>query len=79
MKDFIWECRTKVRFGQGCVREYLADLVREFALPTTLRELGFGEEEHALLPEIAESCFISEGAFRQLTHEEILEIYEECW
>ena len=33
MKDFKWECRTKVRFGQGCVREYLADLVREFASP----------------------------------------------
>jgi len=79
MKDFSWECRTKVRFGQCCVREYLADLVKEFALPATLRELGFGEEEHALLPEIAESCFIAEGAFRQLTNEEILEIYEECW
>ena len=57
----------------------LQDLIKEMGLPATLRELGFGEEEHALLPEIAESCFISEGAFRQLTHEEILEIYEECW
>ncbi len=57
----------------------LADFIKEMGLPSTLRELGFGNEERALLPEIAESCFISEGAFRQLTHEEILEIYEECW
>lgn len=57
----------------------LADFIKEMGLPTTLRELGFSEEEHGLLPEIAKSCFISEGAFRRLTHEEILKIYEECW
>ena len=57
----------------------LQDFIKETGLPTKLRELGFEEEEHALLPEIAESCFISEGAFRPLTHDEILEIYEECW
>ena len=57
----------------------LADFIKETGLPSTLRELGFGNEERALLPEIAESCFISEGAFRQLTHDEILEIYEEVW
>ena len=33
MNDFNWECRTKVRFGKGCVREYLAGLVEEFAIP----------------------------------------------
>ena len=59
--------------------EALADLIREVGLPTTLRELGFGEAEKSLLPEIAESCFISGGAFRQMTAGEILEIYEECW
>ena len=47
-------------------------------LPTTLRDIGFGKEEAAMLPEIAESCFISGGAFRPLTKEEILEIYKEC-
>lgn len=57
----------------------LADLIREAGLPTTLRELGFGEAEKAMLPEIAKSCFVSGGAFRQLTQEEILEIYNECW
>lgn len=57
----------------------LAEFIEEAGLPTTLRQLGFGEEERALLPEIAESCFISGGAFRQLTADEVLEIYNECW
>jgi alcohol dehydrogenase YqhD (iron-dependent ADH family) len=57
----------------------LESFIKEMGLPSTLRELGFGEEERRLLPEIAESCFISGGAFRQLTPEEILEIYEEVW
>lgn len=57
----------------------LAALIREAGLPASLRELGFGEKERALLPEIAESCFISGGAFRPMTKQEILEIYNECW
>ena len=59
--------------------EELASLIKDTGLPTTLRELGFGKEEYEMLPEIAESCFISQGAFRQMTTEEILEIYKECW
>ena len=56
----------------------LAEFIKEIGLPTTLRELGFGEAEIAMLPEIAESCFISEGAFRPLTKKEIFDIYLEC-
>ncbi len=59
--------------------EELASFIKENGLPTTLRELGFGKEEYEMLPEIAESCFISQGAFRPMTKEEILEIYKECW
>lgn len=59
--------------------EALAGLISEAGLPVSLRELGFGEAEKALLPEIAASCFISGGAFRQMTADEILEIYKECW
>ena len=59
--------------------EALADFINEMGLPTSLRELGFGEDEHRLLPEISGSCFISEGAFRALDAAEILQIYEECW
>ena len=57
--------------------EYGSDFIKEMGLPTTLRDIGFGEQEAAMLPEIAESCFISQGAFRPLTKEEILEIYRE--
>ena len=59
--------------------EELEKFIREIGLPTTLRELGFGEAEKELLPEIAHSCFISKGAFRPMKFREILEIYEECW
>lgn len=59
--------------------EALADFIKEVGLPTTLRDIGFGEEEKKMLPEIAKSCFISQGAYRPMTHEEILEIYKECW
>ncbi|MCF0141054.1 MAG: iron-containing alcohol dehydrogenase [Mogibacterium sp.] len=51
--------------------------IREMGLPTTLRELGITDKSQ--LREIADSCFISQGAFRPLTHDEILEIYEECF
>lgn len=57
----------------------LANFIKEVGLPTTLRDIGFGEEEKKKLPEIAKTCFISQGAFRKMTHQEILEIYEECW
>ncbi len=59
--------------------EALGSFIKEMGLPVTLRELGFGSKEYEMLPEIAESCFISQGAFRPLTREEILEIYKECW
>jgi alcohol dehydrogenase YqhD (iron-dependent ADH family) len=59
--------------------EELESFIKEMGLPSTLREIGFGKEEYKMLPEIAESCYISQGAFRPLTKGEILEIYEECW
>ena len=57
----------------------LQAFIKEADLPATLRDIGFGADEEKLLPEIAGSCFISQGAFRQLSSEEILEIYRECW
>ena len=56
--------------------EALADFIRELGLPATLKELGADREQ---LPEIAASCGISAGSYRELTHEEILEIFAECY
>ena len=57
----------------------LESFIREMGLPQNLRELGFGSAEKEMLPEIAKSCFISQGAFRPMDADEILEIYKECW
>lgn len=59
--------------------DMLEAFIAEMGLPGSLRELGFGESDRAMLPGIAKSCFISQGAFRPLDTAEILEIYEECW
>ncbi len=56
--------------------EALADFIREIGLPTTLKELGAKEDQ---LKQIADSCGISAGSYRQMTHEEILEIFQECY
>ena len=54
----------------------LADFIREIGLPTTLQELGLRDE--SMLKEIADSCGISAGSYKKMTHEEILEIFREC-
>lgn len=57
--------------------EALADFIREIGLPSSLRELGIGEE--ADLKEIADSCGISAGSYKQMTREEIFQILQECY
>lgn len=54
----------------------LEDFIWEIGLPTTLRELGVDEKTD--LKKIADSCAISQGGYRKLSHEEILEIFREC-
>lgn len=54
----------------------LAGFIRELGLPTTLKELGAEREQ---LREIADSCGISQGSYKPMTHEEILEIFQECY
>lgn len=39
-------------------------------------ELGARKEQ---LKEIADSCGISQGSYKPMTHEEILEIFQECY
>ena len=54
----------------------LEDFIRELGLPTTLKELGVEREQ---LREIACSCGISNGSYRRITHDEILDIFQECY
>lgn len=56
--------------------EALADFIREIGLPASLRELGIGKETD--LKEIADSCGISAGSYKRMTHREIFEIFQEC-
>ena len=56
--------------------EALADFIQEVGLPTTLKELGV---EKAQLKEIANSCGISQGSYKRLTHQEIYQIFQECY
>ncbi len=55
----------------------LAAFIKEIGLPTTLKELGVTDE--SMLKEIADSCGISAGSYRKMTHEEILKIFQECY
>ncbi len=55
----------------------LAEFIKKIGLPTTLQELGLTDK--SLLKEIADSCGISPGSYKQMTHDEILEILEECY
>lgn len=57
--------------------EALADFIRELGLPTTLRELGVTGETP--LEEIASSVFLTSGGYSRLTHEDVLDIFQECF
>ena len=66
-------------WGDVCsvAKDALAKFIQEIGLPTTLKELGVTDKEQ--LKEIAESCGISAGSYKKMTHEEILEIFQECY
>lgn len=57
--------------------EALEGFIREMGLPTTLR--GLGADENTDLKQIADSCILSAGSYKQMTHREILEIFRECY
>ena len=58
-------------------RYYHPDQQKDMETILTLKGLGF--EDKSLLKTIADSCVINQGGYKVLTHEEILEILEECW
>lgn len=56
--------------------EMLENFILEIGLSVTLRELGMDEQTD--LKKIADSCSISPGSYKELSHGEILEIFKEC-
>lgn len=76
----VWEIPRSGRSDEELALagvDTLAQFIREVGLPSTLKELGV--TDRAMLKEIAYSCRISAGSYRQMTHEEILQIFEECF
>ncbi len=55
----------------------LENFIKEIGLPTSLRELGISDR--SILLEIANSCNISAGSYRNMSKENILEILNECF
>lgn len=75
----VWGIRPEGRSERELARmgvETLASFIKGIGLPTTLRELGV--DENTDLKVIADSCNCSQGAYKVMTHEEILEIFREC-
>lgn len=57
--------------------EALRSFIREVGLPTTLRDLGVDQDID--LRQIADTCILSTGSYKQMTHKEIYEIFQECY
>lgn len=75
----IWEIPADGKSDEeiaGAGVEALADFSKEIGMPTTLQELGI--DETVDLKEIADSCAVVSGSYKKMTHEEILEIFQEC-
>ena len=76
----VWGVTCRCKTEEGLARagvEALSHFVRELGLPTTLRELGV--DEHVDLKAIADSCMLSPGSYRAMTHKEIGDILKECF
>lgn len=56
--------------------EALADFIKEMGLPTTFGEMGI--PDHTDYRAIAQSCNLTAGCCKKLTHEELYQIFEEC-
>ncbi len=75
----VWGVSTEGKTDEeiaGAGVTALADFIKEIGLPTTFRELGIDEKTD--FKAIADSCAIAPGSYRNMTHEEILEIFKEC-
>lgn len=76
----VWGISAEGKTAKELARagvEALVEFIKEVDLPTTLRELGV--DEHTDLKTIADSCNLVQGSYKKMTHEEILEIFQECY
>ncbi len=75
----VWSIQSEGRSEMDLAQmgvDALADFVKEIGMPTSLRELDV--DENTDLKAIANSCACAPGAYKVMTHEEILEIFREC-
>lgn len=76
----VWEISTDGKTDEETALagiDALEDFIAEIGLPRTLRELGV--DESIDLKAIADSCAIVLGSYKKMTHEEIFEIFRECF
>ena len=80
MKNFIFENATKVYFGQGCVKEYLACLTRKYGDTVMLcygggsiKENGIYEEIISILTAAGKTVVEFSGIMSNPTYEKVME------
>lgn len=76
----VWGISDRGKTAEETAREGVEALdgfIREVGLPATLRDLGADEDID--LKKIADTCILSAGSYKQMTHEEIFEIFQECY
>ena len=57
--------------------EALADFIKEIGLPTSFKTLGVSLSDETLR-QIADSCGLSAGSYKKLTHDDVYEIFCAC-
>lgn len=76
----IWDVSTEGKTDDEIARagiDALEDFILEIGLSATLRDLGMDDSYD--LKVIADSCALSSGSYKQMTGEEIYEIFRECY
>lgn len=76
----VWEIPEEGKNEEQLARagiEALVDFIHEIGMPAALRELDI--DESVDLRGIADSCKISSGRYKKMTHNEILDILKECY
>lgn len=76
----VWDVSTDGRTDEEIALagiDALEDFIVEIGLPVTLQDLGANESTD--LKAIADSCNLAPGSYKKMTHEEIFEIFKECF